>query len=157
MTGDALVVLTHSSLHALNSTFGRQLQDEAGSGYKEELSEAKRVPRGDKRVVVTSGGETSYYAVIHVPVGSMVLHNDVQTIQEIHSKALEEGIRHAAALGSRQTVICTEAVRTDQMDWEEGQALWVDLSLSHKRGRTPIPLPLGSYYTSGLTSDIQSL
>lgn len=81
MNGDVLLVVRDWDLNILNSKFKDQLVGRAGRGYQREL---KSMKSQDKRApVVISGGNTPYYAIIHVPTRDIKHREDLFSYQKI--------------------------------------------------------------------------
>jgi len=122
--GDALIVTMDRTLHVLNSDFRQQLQRRFGRHYQKELSDAQNQMDGDKTTpVVTSGGQTQYHSIIHVTLRDIKPGEDLPSYRSILTQGLEAGIRRAAEHHSRRTVLCTDAIRPDSLDWKEAEKI----------------------------------
>jgi len=85
-----LLVVTDWDLNILNSKFRDQLVERVGRGYQPELRLIKNQDK--KSPVVINGGNTPYYAIIHVPARDIKHREDLFSDQKIITKCLEAGI-----------------------------------------------------------------
>jgi len=109
--GDALIVTTDESLQILNTNFRLKLQQHFGGKYQGELRQAVKDRRKSlAALVVTSGGLTHYHSIINVPVGNIKPGEELSYYRD-------------KLFRSRWTVICTDAIRPDDLDWREAERI----------------------------------
>jgi len=95
-----LLVVTDWDLNILNSKFRDQLMGRVGPGYQPEL---RLITNQDKKApVVISGGNTPYWAIIHLPARNIRPGEELFSYQRVITKWLEAGIRSAVTEGSRR-------------------------------------------------------
>lgn len=99
--------------------------EKAGVEYWEEtrdqLSLRRNEPWAPGKIVVTSGAQLCYYAVIHLPIDQYPGPADLQGYQAEMLTTLERGLAKAGGLGCRRVVICVDGLRSNDLPWEEAE------------------------------------
>ncbi|KAK9517561.1 hypothetical protein VZT92_022920 [Zoarces viviparus] len=114
-----LVVLTNSHLRPHITRFRKKLTNEGGNPDREELEASLRAYRETKsKVVVTSGGNSSHFAVLHVPIEKYQDGHDQDSYRDDIEEALEEGVNRASELSYKRIVICNDGARSGNLPWE---------------------------------------
>jgi len=117
--GDVLLVVTDWELNILNSKFRDQLEGRVGGGYQAELRLIRNQDKGAP--VVTSGGNTPYRFIMHLPARNIRPGEEIFSYQRVITRWLEAGIRSAVDHGSRRTVICNTAIWPEGLDWRDAE------------------------------------
>ncbi|KAK9525271.1 hypothetical protein VZT92_015998 [Zoarces viviparus] len=107
-----LVILTNSHLRPYITRFRKKLMNKGGNPYKGEVEARLRAYKEIKsKVVVTSGGNSSHFAVLHVPIEKYQDGHDQDSYRDDIEEALEEGVNRASELSYKQVVICNDGAR----------------------------------------------
>ena len=84
-------------------------------------AEIKKI--GQSPLVVTSGGLTPYYSIIHVVIRDVTLGEELSSYQQTLATRLEAGIRMAEEQQSRRPVICTDSIQPDRLNWKDAEKI----------------------------------
>lgn len=125
ISGDGLMGFTNQNLKIRNNKFRKELMEKAGVEYWEEtrdqLSLRRNEPWAPGKIVVTSGAQLCYYAVIHLPIDQYPGPADLQGYQAEMLTTLERGLAKAGGLGCCRVVICVDGLRSNDLPWEEAE------------------------------------
>lgn len=130
--GHGLIVLTNSQLRIHHGKFRKELTHRAGREYKQEVESRKTRSIGEteegRDVIVTSGGNLAYYAVIHLPIAAYPGAAEFGEYQKKLLYTLDRGLDRAREIRCERVVMCVDGLRSSNMIWEEAETTAMGLT-----------------------------